>query len=444
MGLLAGVVSLLAACEEPKDIGLPPTTPVGVLYTDTLTVTSSTIQLDSVVTDRNSRLLVGQYNDPVFGKVRARSFGQLYVNGGSFKTDGEVVFDSLKLLIGYAYLYGDTSKVQELFVHRLTEDLDTTKQYTNTNSALFAAEPLAKLQLTPTAAGGSQTVRLPDALGRELLELSKGSGVTQADFAKVFKGIAILPGAANTTVFGFSNNVFFELFYHKGTETTSTEKDFYTTAGLPSWSQVTSDRTGTKLAGLSLTKPLPTSATGGEAYVQAATGVTTKLTFPTVVNLRREKGRIAINRAELNVQVKGSSPGGPISPLMTMAEVNADNRIQYTYESSTKKRLFHFLQTQIGTFQTVNQWYFPQVTGYSSRLKNYTFDVTTYLQALLVDFRPNTGLVLVPASNSSLVQTATTGLTTYQAQAYMNNQLNGNILNGPMTAKLVVFYTYTP
>ena len=446
MGGLLALVSVLVACEEPKDIGLAPPTAIGVLYTDTLTVKTSTILLDSVVTDRNTRLLAGQYNDPVFGKVVAKTFGQLYVEGGSFKTEGEVVYDSLRVLVGYSYVYGDTTRAQEILVHRLTEDLDSAKRYTNASSVAYATTPLAKIKLTPTAVGGGGYARLPDALGRELLELSKGSGIVQADFRKVFKGIALVPGATSTTVFGFSNNMFVELFYHKSTDTTRVLSiDFFTTAGLPSFSQVKVDRSGTKLAALSLTKSLTGADTGGEMFVQSAAGVTTKVNFPTIENLKKESGRIAINRAELSFFVKGSSPGGPVPFVMTLAQTDANNRLLYTPEVSTGTRLLHLLQTQPGTFQTANKWYYPQIVGYSSRQKNYTFDVTTYLQAILVGFQANNGLALLPVTNASLVvQNQTTGASNFLAQPHLNNQLNGAILNAPMNAKLVVFYTYTP
>ncbi|WP_165840942.1 DUF4270 family protein [Larkinella punicea] len=446
MAVMFALVSVLVACEEPKDIGLAPPTAIGVLYTDTLTVETSTILLDSVVTDRNSRLLVGQYTDPVFGKVVAKTFGQLYVEGGSFKTEGEIVYDSLRVLVGYSYVYGDTTRAQEILVHRLTEDLDSTKRYTNASSVAYAAEPLAKIKLTPTAVGGAGYARLPDALGRELLELSKGSGIVQADFRKVFKGIAVVPGATNTTVFGFSNNMFIELYYHKSADTTKVLSiDFFTTAGLPSFSQVKVDRSGTKLAALSLTNSLTGADTGGEMFVQSAAGVTTKVNFPTIENLKKESGRIAINRAELSLFVKGSSPGGPVPSVMTLAQTDANNRLLYTPETGTGTRLLHLLQTQSGTFQTANKWYYPQIVGYSSRQKTYTFDVTTYLQAILVGFQANNGLALLPATNTSLVTTSqTTGAPSFLAQPYLNNQLNGAILNGPVSAKLVVFYTYTP
>ncbi|MFC5412157.1 DUF4270 family protein [Larkinella bovis] len=446
LAVLVALVSVLVACEEPKDIGLPPNTAIGVLYTDTLTVSTSTVLLDSVENDRNLLLFAGQYNDPVFGKVSAKAFGQLYVESGNFKTETEMVYDSLVAWVGYTYVYGDTTRSQEIFLHRLTEDLDTAKRYTANSSATYEAQPLAKFELTPTAKGGSKYVKLSDALGRELLEMSKGSGITQADFAKKFKGIALVPGATNTTVFGFSNGVvYLELYYHSAADTTKKlATDFSTNRARPSFSQIKVDRSGTKLAGLSVSKPLTASATGGEMFLQGATGVTTKVSFPTIENLKKESGRIAINRAELQFFVKGGSPGGPVTSVVSLAQTDANNHVLYTPEPGTGTRLYHLVQTQAGTFQSANKWYYPQIVGYSSRMKTYTFDLTTYLQALLVGFAPNNGLVLFPLSTTSLVQTSSIGTPQYLSQPYIYNQLNGSVLSGPTSAKLVVFYTYTP
>ena len=48
-----------------------------VILIDTLTVDVSTINFDSLVTSSQSRILVGNYDDPIFGKVKSDSYFQL-------------------------------------------------------------------------------------------------------------------------------------------------------------------------------------------------------------------------------------------------------------------------------------------------------------------------------------------------------------------------------
>ena len=44
-----------------------------VILIDTVTVEMSTINFDSLVTSAQSRILVGNYDDPIFGKIKSNS-----------------------------------------------------------------------------------------------------------------------------------------------------------------------------------------------------------------------------------------------------------------------------------------------------------------------------------------------------------------------------------
>jgi len=440
-----GVLAFLAACEEPKDIGLSPTTPVGVLYTDTLTIGRSTILLDSVRTDRTSRLLVGRYSDPTFGSVTARAFAQVSLRGTSFKLEPNYVYDSLRLVLSFRYVIGDTLRTQEVFVHRLTEDLDSTKRYTNTNSAAFSAEPLAAITYRPSSLTTTEiVVKLPDALGQELATLARGNGVSQADFRKTIKGIALVPGRNNTAVLGFGTlasstvsdvvyNARVEMYVHEEGKTQQLYRDFPITTSASAFSEVRADRAGTPLTGLSLNRPLPPTSAGGETYIQGGTGVTTKLTFPTLESLRRQ-GRVAINRAELTITPKSNVPGGQLPAFLVLGEVDGNNRL--TYRTAAGVRIPYLVQSEAATFiQGTSAFEAPQIAFYNSRTRSYTFQFSTYLQAVLTGFRPNGGLVVLPFSTSSA--------TGSQALTYMHNQLNSLVLTNS-SVKMVVFYTQTP
>ena len=96
-----------------------------VILIDTMTVALSTINFDSLVTSANSRILVGNYEDPVFGKVNAESymeFGSSNYKIGDSESDTETtsyVYDSIALILKYdKYVYGDTTRVQTFKVRR--------------------------------------------------------------------------------------------------------------------------------------------------------------------------------------------------------------------------------------------------------------------------------------------------------------------------------------
>ena len=99
-----------------------------VVLIDTVSVEMSTINFDSLVTSNQSRILVGNYDDPIYGKVKSNSYFQLasssyaLMSGGSDTETTNYVFDSISMILKYDnYYYGDTTKVQTFNIHRLLQ-----------------------------------------------------------------------------------------------------------------------------------------------------------------------------------------------------------------------------------------------------------------------------------------------------------------------------------
>ena len=76
-----------------------------IVMLDTLSVRVSTINFDSLQTSSTSRLLIGGYTDPIYGKVRSQSyfeFSPTSLKLGSSDSDTytpNYVFDSIVLII---------------------------------------------------------------------------------------------------------------------------------------------------------------------------------------------------------------------------------------------------------------------------------------------------------------------------------------------------------
>lgn len=458
--VVAGSLAVFTACEEPKEIGLPPTTPVGVYYTDTLTIARSTVLFDSVRSNGTGTLLAGRYADPVFGKVQATGFSQLNLSTQFIVQDAnkvdvpdtKLIHDSTRLVLTYNFVYGDTLKTQELAIHRVTEDISRTKNYDIRSSVAYDPQPLAKVQFTPKPVSQkTQTVSMPATFGRELLALAnKDGGKIDSVFQKQFKGIALVPGQNNSAMLGHlvdgSSGII--LYYHKEGDTTSSSKVFSLGTNVGRFNQVRTDRSGTPLAGLLAGKSLPASATNGQTFVQPATGITTKLEFPTLMNLKK-LGRIAINRADLIISPKQPDNSNfYLPPYLALAEVNEQNQIVraatggYVQFVASPSVLFDRSQTA---------WLSPQIASYESRSRVYSATdggirtqsivLGGYLQSILSGLSPNKGLVLQTPSNTALFSTSS-GLVDL-TQYYLNDRTWRMVLDGSASVKMVVFYTYS-
>lgn len=456
--LFAGSIVALAACQEPKEIGLDPTTPVGVFYTDTLTINRSTILFDSVRTNKAAALLVGRYTDPVFGPVTASAYTQLslgsqFIVQDSLKVDipaSQIVHDSTFLFLQYTYapVYGgDTLQTHEVAVHRLTEDLSRTKNYNYNSSIGYSTQPLGKLAFKPTP-GTSAYVKIPidAAFGKEIVAVAnKDAGKADSIFQQSVKGIALIPGTANPSVLNFgamgSSSAYttvLQVYYHIQGKTTVLSQTLMVSGAQGRFNRIVPNRAGTLLSGLKAGQATSSTATKGQTFVQPGTGVTTKIQIPGLDDLK--KRRVAINRADLVITpVAAPSAQLDLPPYLVLAEAGAQNQL-LRYPSTD---LIQFAPIGTAVFnRSISSWYYPQVRSYNTRNKSYTFDMTAYFQTIMSGLTPNNGLLMMTPSTGNLVDVST-GSAANQAPYYLNDRLWRMVLDGNASVKVVVFYTNT-
>ncbi len=100
LALCLSISALFLACEDPQDIGKdlqPQNQDFGVLFTDTVTVRTSTVLVDSVRTSISNYMLAGQYMDAKLGTVTAKTFFQARFSGSdtTYILAESPVYDSL-------------------------------------------------------------------------------------------------------------------------------------------------------------------------------------------------------------------------------------------------------------------------------------------------------------------------------------------------------------
>lgn len=456
LGVLAGAVAgVIAACEEPKEIGLPPTTPVGVMYSDTFSIVRQTVRFDSVRSNDQNTLLVGRYADPALGLVQAKAFVELtpYPEYGDFVVNDSsttkatsvdrIVYDSTRLFLNYdRFYYGDTTQTQELQIYRLSDSLRVATTYDISSSVPAESQPLVRQTIRPrpnTSDSLSFKLTLPDAFGRELLTLANtdaGKVANPALFrAKVGRGLVLTTTAVErAAIVGFSRGSALVLYCHVAGE--RTRKQYVFALGGKRFNQITADRSGTPLANLQRGQVLSATAASGQTFVQPGAGITTKLSFPGLDQIRKN-GRIAINRADLVVTFRPSTNGQTALPnFLVLNEVDAQNRLLRTSPNRIAQLVPQSVLPPPYVFdRSETAWVAaPQVANYDSRLKNYTFELGGYFQSIIANRTPNNGLVLLTPSSPTLNSVPGQGL-------YLNDRLTQAVAAGDASVKLVVFYT---
>jgi hypothetical protein len=438
---------VLGACEDPtSSLGtelIDPADLVGINYTDTLSVTSSTVLLDSTIGSGSHMLLVGKYNDPIFGEVKAESYFQIQL-ADTIRSFKNPVIDSVVFNCGYNYAYGDTTKPQRFSIHKVVEKIGQNNgsiakrliESINYPSAYFTNEKL-KYESTPIATSpnflpeitqkGSKSLNpdttrynalrflIPKKFGEEIIALGQTSAKNNnEEFKKIIKGLALVPNESNTAIVGFNSYILstdaatqpyfskrrngssITIHYHQGNNVNKdslyTVKLAVTGDGLETQTNrqnavmynlnnASFNKTSSKKI-LNPNDQLPAQGANKEVYLQAMTGLAGKIEFPSLLNLTKNKN-IAINKAELIITPKVSSSFYAPIYALTIVLLNPNNA-QKPYRNISGELVSMAAEDRTN----------PQVAYFNSEKKNYTFNITSYLSNVVNGTIANNGFLL--------------------------------------------------
>jgi hypothetical protein len=410
------LAALTTSCSNPGAIGndLPISTDkVGITYIDTFTVRTSTVQLDSIPSSTSSTLMVGRYVDPRLGTVEARGFTQVGLGDG-FIPSATTSYDSLVLTLRTdTYRYGDTTRTQHLLVQRLQEDF-VDKTYYTLDALRYDETPLGQVGITKAkeytfrARPGARTlrIRLTDDLGRELYQLARAGALTSGnDLQARFKGLVLSPGdtddAALLRYLVSDTNSSLNLYYHEAAAANDPiAYAFPLTTGSRHFYRLRANRSATLLAPLN--KPyqaLSSSSTAAETYIQAGLGLYTRVDIPYINNLKELGGTLSIISAELTMEGVQGTESRYLAPPNTIA-------LTLTDPSNRRGAIVTQLDGRTPIASTyppplpANQVIISPRTGLE--VISYTFQLTTYLQAVLNRSIVNTGILLNPTTTDDV------------------------------------------
>ncbi|MEO7977333.1 DUF4270 family protein [Flavobacterium sp.] len=286
-----------------------------VILIDTVTVEMSTINFDSLVTSGQSRILIGNYDDAIFGKIKSESYFQLasdhytLLSEGSDTNAPNYVFDSISMILKYDnYYYGDTTKVQTFNIHRVTQKIkpNTDDDSFYNNSALnYSSEALGSISYKPRPKEkDSVNIKMNAVFGEALFQKLKKREITDFEtFSEYLKGLVLVPSTSNnSSVIGFNLTSKVRLYYSKyqGDAETSIVKDFTILDASKQFNSISLDKTGTLIQNLPVSSSnLSSSLTNRQGFVQSGTGVACRIDFPNIKQLKYISDKGSIVDAEL-------------------------------------------------------------------------------------------------------------------------------------------------
>jgi hypothetical protein len=397
-GALALLTASLSSCDDAEGLGAdlrPDDLTVKTEYIDNFVLQAETRLADAPRTMNLSRLLVGNYSHPFFGRTTATAYAQVLPSAVtdtiilvSNSVLAPLVFDSVRFDVQFNYFYGTDAQARttNFLVHELASDLDTTggHQYTAAD-ALEKGPLLAQKSVEFTSEVLNTRFDLPYAFGLNLFEKIQAKQlVDRASFAAELPGLVISTDGQENAMYGLqpqSVATTMRLYYHyiDVDDTVSLTLPLY--MGLY-FHQLEADRSGTPLAALTQENPLSSAALGNQMATQAGHNVLTRIVMPDLSEYSLINKR-AINRAELIMApVRGSVPeGSPPPTTFYFAETDANG--DFTEDSNGS---YNYLISRLGREVSMS---------YTSGGQSFPIvDVTDYVEELANDRRDNTGFIL--------------------------------------------------
>ncbi len=235
---------------------------IRVIMIDTLTVNTYTTAIDSIPTSQTDRILAGRFKNKYGMITYCESYFRLDPSGSQF-FDETSFFDSACFILNLdGYNAGDTTKLCQFEIYRLTEEIDVdqeTEMIYNTRQFKHEDQPLATFSIDLSDEDlDSVCIRLSDSFGKTLYDMaynedenSEGNVILDDSeaFKKIYKGFVIKPHRDNiSSVVGFvadpdsafcpririyyhdnslDDDMSFGFFLEKNTESASNSNNYY-------------------------------------------------------------------------------------------------------------------------------------------------------------------------------------------------------------------------
>jgi predicted transcriptional regulator len=353
-----------------------------VILIDTVTVEMSTINFDSLVTSSQSRILIGNYDDPLFGKIKSNSYFELATSNYTLQSTGSdtesvnYVFDSISMILKYNnYYYGDTTKVQTFDIHRITQKVKPNiddKSFYNNSALSYSNESLGTISYKPRPIEkDSINIKMDPVFGEDLFLKIKNREITGlTNLTEYLKGLVLVPSTSNSSsVIGFNTTTSVVRMYYSKYQS-EVEKSFYIDFNIQDitkqFNSISSDKTGTLIQNLPVsTNKLSSSLTNRQGFIQSGAGVACRIDFPNIKQLKyiSEKGAIVDAQLILKPVNNSYSEQYPLEDSLHVYVADNLNRISGTLTNSAGSLVYGLLNKKSDEFNE-NIGYTVSVGGF--------------------------------------------------------------------------------
>jgi hypothetical protein len=387
------LVVVLGGCSDPATLGLelaPENNQIGVFYKE-IPLEAEVVLLDSFNTTNAGILIVGDEQDPYFGRTTSKAYTRLHIEATAGRPRADAILDSVFFTLATVSVNGsDLDKKKKYSIHLLSEPLQDTLYY-NFSKLAYRANPIAEVEVAFKAVKDTLLkTPLNPALAGEMFAKLKSEDEFNSlfNFRKYLPGVAIVPRAGDNTTAGFSlgGNTGITFHYHNLGDTTAL-KYTITTFSSRSFNGIESDRRGTPTEVVQ--EYQKSYATGTTVGMKSGLGLAIRLnTRPIDAFLDTLQG-VVFNQVVLRMGPI-EEQGDDQTPItgMVMKFVDSQNRVLLSSINKAELHLQGDGQLQVIEDENGNlvpNNFFPSsaVLGYDPTSKVHLAGISSYMNSLL-------------------------------------------------------------
>jgi len=383
----------LGGCSDPATLGLelaPSNNQIGVFYKE-IPLDAQVVLLDSFNTTNAGVLIVGDEEDPYFGKTRSTAYTRLHIESGSERPRTDAILDSVFFTLATVSVNGsDLDKKKKYSVHLLSEPLLDTLYY-NFSKLPYQASSIAEIEVEfKTAKDTLLKAPMNTVVANEIFaKVKRGTEFNSLfNFRKYLPGVAIVPRAGDNATAGFSlgGNTGISLFYHYLGDTIA-KKYSITTFSSRSFNGIESDRRGTPTE---VVRDYQKSySTGNIVGMKSGLGLAMRLNTRPLDTFLDTLSGVVFNQVTLEIgpieeQDKGQTP---ISG-MVMKFVDSQNRVLLSTINKAELHLqgdgqLQVIEQEDGTKVPNNFFPSSAILSYEATAKVQRVGLSSYMNALL-------------------------------------------------------------
>ena len=396
--LLTGIV--LVACQTGDlTVGQSVINPqeLTVQSVDSVTIKTSTVlKVDSFATSTDTDILVGRWTDAQTGRFSARAFGALDYTVNALGSQTNLRLDSLVLEMNYSFVYGDTTTLFDMSVHRLTSTL-LPQVYYSTNTAAYEPTPLVRMTVLPRPQSRGRQIRfrMTDAMAQDFFtRLSSSQIIDYNSLARYIPGFAFVSNSTNNTLAGFTATTSgLRLYYHTAEDAQTSLSLLFPVNSLH-FTQLQNDRSGTALNSLKARSDMVSSQlTDNTTFVAPGSFLQTRIELPYLGQFATPDRYADLNKALLVIgpirrNLLDNAP--PPTPLQLFQTNNVNAAVAAVPDGVTGA-------ITNGSSAAAYYTYDPSAPIFTD---TYTFDLTYYIGQIIKRKIPNAPLLLTVATPS--------------------------------------------